>query len=153
MELTKPELFNYKASLPESKAEEVVEEIEIKENYTVLDIGSGGGYFAILFSKKAPKGNILCLDTQKEYLDYIKNKVNKENIQNIQTLHYDGQIFPIKEASVDVIFLRNVTHHIKNRKNYFQKIGKLLNENGKIAVVDYKRGKFFSLYGIGGHYV
>lgn len=49
--------------------------------------------------------------------------------------------------------MRNVTHHIKNRKIYFKKLKKILKPNGIIVIIDYNKGSFFSFHGILGHFV
>ena len=57
----------------------------------------------------------------------------------------------LPEKSVDLFFLRNVFHHLPDRVEYFKNIKKLLKDDGKIAIIDYKK-KGFSFTGLFGHY-
>ncbi|MBN2890827.1 MAG: class I SAM-dependent methyltransferase [Bacteroidales bacterium] len=146
--------FNERAALPESKSTEIIENLAIIEGNTILDIGSGGGYFDFLFAEKVGNnGKVICVDNNKDLLDFIDKETTEKQISNIETIHYDGENFPFQENSIDLVFMRNVTHHIKGRTNYFHKLSKILKQNGKIAVIDYKKGKLFSIYGLGGHFV
>jgi len=49
--------------------------------------------------------------------------------------------------------MRNVTHHIPNRVEYFKSLKRFLKSGGKIAIIEYKKGKFFTFRGVFGHYL
>lgn len=63
--------------------------------------------------------------------------------------NFNGVNLP--EKSVDLIFLRNVFHHLKDQEKYFKNIKKILKDDGKIAIIDYNQ-KSFNLSGLLGHY-
>ena len=52
---------------------------------------------------------------------------------------------------VDMLFLRNVFHHLHEPEKYFKNIKKLLNEDGIVALIDYKKEKS-SFTGKSSHY-
>lgn len=47
--------------------------------------------------------------------------------------------------------MRNVTHHIPNRVEYFKNLKMFLKSDGKIIIIEYKKGKSFTFRGIFGH--
>jgi arsenite methyltransferase len=52
------------------------------------------------------------------------------------------------------VFLRNVTHHLSNRINYFHQLKETLKPNGKIVIIEYdERGGFFSFHRLHRHFV
>ena len=54
----------------------------------------------------------------------------------------------------DLIFLRNVTHHLPNRINYFKDLSSTLKPDGKIVIIEYDgRGGFFSFQRLHKHFV
>ena len=59
----------------------------------------------------------------------------------------------LSEKSLDLIFMRNVTHHIPNRVEYFKGLKRFLKPSGRIAIIKYKKGKTFTFRGLFGHYV
>lgn len=150
MNKNKAILFNEKASSTKAKADKVVDKLRIETGQNIADIGSGGGFFASKFSDKiGNSGNIFCMDINKEFLDFIDN----QNIPQVQTVLYDGENLNFDDKSLDLIFMRNVTHHIENREKFFVKLKSKLKPNGKIAIIDYKKGFFLSFYSLFGHYM
>ena len=147
-------LLNWEAALPKNKPEEVIQRLNIKDGDTVADIGSGGGYFTLEFSKRVGKNGIVyAVDTKQTYLDYIKNQSKQEKIENITTVLITESEISLPEESIDIIFLRNVFHHLSEPSNYFNKLKKYLKPNGKIAIIDHKKKKGFSFVYIFGHYI
>ena len=57
----------------------------------------------------------------------------------------------LPEKSLDFVFMRNVTHHIPNRVKYFRNLKDFLKPDGKIIIIEYKKGKFFTFRGIFRH--
>lgn len=55
--------------------------------------------------------------------------------------------------NVDMVFMRNVCHHIPNRLEYFRRLKDLLKPGGRIAIVEYRNARRFSFRGVFGHYV
>lgn len=47
--------------------------------------------------------------------------------------------------------MRNVTHHIPNRVKYFTNLKDFLKSDGRIVIIEYKKGKFFTFRGLFGH--
>jgi ubiquinone/menaquinone biosynthesis C-methylase UbiE len=118
----------------------------------VGDIGSGGGYFTREFSRKVGKeGQVYAIDTDQKSLDFIKDHLLKEGIQNVETLRANPNGINLPEKGVNLFFLRNVFHHLPNQVEYFQGIERFLNDDGKIAIIDYNKRKL-SFTGLFGHY-
>ncbi|MGQ9507655.1 MAG: hypothetical protein ACUVTB_07390 [Candidatus Bathycorpusculaceae bacterium] len=50
--------------------------------------------------------------------------------------------------------MRNVTHHLSNRVEYFKRLRGALRRNGRVAIIEYKAGGGrFSFHRKFGHYV
>ncbi len=147
-------LLNWEAALPKNKPEEVIQSLNIQDGDTIADIGSGGGYFTLEFSKRVGKnGRVYAVDTKQTYLDYIKNQSKQEKIENITTVLITESEISLPEESIDIIFLRNVFHHLSDPSSYFIKLKKILKPNGRIAIIDHKKKKGFSFVYIFRHYV
>lgn len=148
----KAEMFNRKASNPKSKPYDVIEILSIKKGESILDIGSGGGFFSFLFSEKVGKnGMVYASDTNKEFLEYIEETKSLRGISNIKTVYISGGIPEISGESIDLIFMRNVYHHLKNRVEYFSDLKKVLKPKGRVAIIDYVGNKGFSFHRMMGH--
>ena len=143
--------LNREAASPKNKASEIIENLNIHDGDIIGDIGTGGGYFSYEFSKKVGEnGKVYAIDTNQKSLDFIEDKSKKERINNIKPVlaNENGLFLP---ETVDMFFLRNVFHHLKKQDEYFKNLKRFLKDDGKIAIIDYKK-KGFSFVGMFGHY-
>ncbi len=163
-------MFNKKASDPKNKSDQIIEAINLKEGQNVADIGSGGGYFSLRFAViVGEKGKVYPVDTKSKFLEFIKNNAKEKGLNNIKpTLVSEDRLdLPctienhdcksvvqgLPEKSLDFIFMRNVTHHIPNRVKYFRNLKNFIKPDGKIIIIEYKKGKSFTFHRIFGHNV
>jgi len=143
-------MLNREASSVRSKADEILRHLHLHEGETIADIGSGGGYFTFAFARIAGKaGRVYAVDVRKNYLDFIKRRSEKEGFDNITFLLAKEGMADLPEAGLDLIFARNVFHHLPGRQNYFRNLQKYLKPDGKVAIIEHKRKGvgFVSLFG------
>jgi len=145
-------MFNKKASDPRNKPDQIVEAIALKPGQSIADIGSGGGYFSLRFVEMGGKeGRVYAIDTKPEFLEYVKNSAKEKGLDNVIPTLVSGDKLDLPENSLDFIFMRNVTHHIPNRVEYFKNLKVFLKPDGRIIIIEYKKGKPFTFRGIFGH--
>lgn len=145
-------MFNKKASDPRNKPDQIVEAIALKPGQSIADIGSGGGYFSLRFAEMVGKeGRVYAIDTKAEFLEYVKSSAKEKGLDNVIPTLVSGDKLDLPENSLDFIFMRNVTHHIPNRVEYFKNLKVFLKPDGRIIIIEYKKGKPFTFRGIFGH--
>ena len=150
----KAKLFNKKASDPKNKPQDVLDSLRIEKGSIIADIGAGGGYFTLRFADTVgEKGRVYAIDTNPEFPEFIRNCAKEKGLDNVETILAAGDNLNLPEGILDLIFVRNVYHHLKNRVEYFRKLRILLKPEGRVAVIEYKPGGFFSFHAIFGHYV
>lgn len=101
----------------------------------VMDIGAGSGYFSV---KLADKGaEVIAADVNEEFQEHLKQRIQSENLKNIELrkIPYDNP--GLKDEEVDLVFLVNTYHHIENRVDYFSEVKKGLKANGEIVIIDF----------------
>jgi len=131
--------LNCKASAAESRPEEILSHLQLKEGNSIADIGSGGGYYSVRFAEKVgPAGGVYALDNNPFFLKKIKKTADKKNL-NIQPVSKPEEL---PEKGLDLIFFRNSAHHIENRTEYFRSLRKYLRDKGRIAVIEYREDSF-----------
>jgi ubiquinone/menaquinone biosynthesis C-methylase UbiE len=155
MRKKEPEMFNKKASKPKYKADQIMETIALRPGQIIADIGSGGGYFTYRFAKiVGDKGKVYAVDTNQEFLSYIKKQATEQGLSNIVTMHTASEHPDLPKHTFDFVFLRNVSHHLSNRVDYFQRLKERLKPDGKIVIIEYDgRGGFFSFQRLYHHFV
>jgi arsenite methyltransferase len=152
--VNKAKMFNKKASDPKNKPDQILETIALQPGQTIADIGAGGGYFSLRFADAVGRnGMVYAIDTNPEFLEFITNTSTEKGLSNIKTVLAAEDKLILPKKSLDVIFLRNVYHHLQNRVEYFRNLKEFLKPGGKIVIIEYKRGGPFSFQRIFGHYV
>lgn len=132
-------MLNKRAASLESRPAEVLKSLNIHKGDIIGDIGTGGGYFTFEFSKKVgEKGRVYAIDTDQKSLAFIDDKSKKEMRNNIKPVLASEKGFLLPETA-DMFFLRNVFHHLTEPAEYFKNIKQFLKDNGKIAIIDYKK--------------
>jgi len=153
MRSLKAKMFNEKAADPKNKPEQIIEAIELKPGYCIADIGAGGGYFTLRFADiVGDKGKVYAVDTNPEFLQFIKSNAEERELNNIVTVLVKNEL-DLPESNLDFVFMRNVTHHLSDRVKYFKHLKRFLKAEGKIVIIEYKKGNFFSFRGLFRHYV
>ncbi|MCK5153152.1 MAG: class I SAM-dependent methyltransferase [Spirochaetales bacterium] len=132
--------FNKAAS--EGNPDKILQTLEIKPGLSIGDIGSGGGYYTLQLAELVGEsGTVYAVDVNKGNLEYVEKEVKKKNLQDrVNFILATDENSNLPDESIDLLFLRNSFHHLKNRKDYFINLKKCLKEEGKIVIIDHKKG-------------
>lgn len=150
----KAKMFNRKASDPKNKPDQILETLALQAGQNIADIGAGGGYFSLRFAGAVgEKGRVFAVDTNPELLEFTRDSAKEKGLANVETVLVTEDSLTLPEKSLDLVFMRNATHHMPNRVGYFGKLKALLKPEGRIAIIEYRRGGRFSFRRMFGHYV
>jgi arsenite methyltransferase len=142
----KARMFNRKASSSKSKPDEVLKALSLKPGEKVADIGSGGGYFTCRFAEAVGrKGKVYAIDTDPELLRFVQAQASQKGLDNVVAVPVAEGV-PVLPEKVNLIFMRNVCHHLPERVEYFRKLRAVLKPAASIAIIDYRPRRF-------GHYL
>ncbi len=117
------------------KPHEVVSALNLKPSDAVADIGAGTGYFSLRFARHAAK--VYAVDIEAKLLDMARQHA-PENLETVLATPDDPKLPP---ASVDLIFICDVLHHIENRSAYYPKLKAALKPGGRIVNIDFYKEK------------
>jgi cyclopropane fatty-acyl-phospholipid synthase-like methyltransferase len=106
---------------------------------TVMDIGSGTGYFS--FRLYDAGANVICADVDDDFQTYIQNKIKEKKADTgritTRKVKFDDPLLQKEEA--DNVLIVNTYHHIDKRPAYFSKVLNGLKPDGKLIVIDFKK--------------
>ena len=120
-------------------SQKVLLNLNIHAGDIIADIGSGGGYYSFEMARlTGSDGKVYAVDTNKALLTRIENTARKMQFQNIETVNSSEDSCNLPKDSCDLIFMRNVFHHIKNPALYFQDIKERIKPEGILAILDWK---------------
>ena len=120
--------------LQESK--ELINNLNISANDTLVDFGSGTGVFAIEAAKKCKK--VYAVDISPKMLDYAQQKAQKESISNLEFVHSGFLNFSTESNSVDFITSTFSFHHLPDfwKKIALKNMRDILKTGGILYIKD-----------------
>jgi ubiquinone/menaquinone biosynthesis C-methylase UbiE len=117
--------------------EEIIGILELNSSYVVADLGCGSGYFTIPISRKVTK--VYGIDVQKEMLEFLQQKIQKQKIVNIETLLSKENKIPLQNESVDLLLSVNTLHEFYEKDKTINEIRRVLRFKGQAVIVDFKK--------------
>jgi ubiquinone/menaquinone biosynthesis C-methylase UbiE len=118
-----------------SHVKEVLPEIGIKKNQTILDFGCGAGLYTIPAAKLVGrKGKVYALDKDAGALERLKESARNGGLGNVETILSSDMNTGLEKETADVVLLYDVLHLIKDRKELFVEIYRVLKPNGIASI-------------------
>lgn len=154
MSYLRAKMFNRRASGKKSMPNKILNVLDLHQGQVAVDIGAGGGYFVMKFVEKVgPNGKVFAVDTNQNFLEYILENSTMNGYRNIKTIFADHMFDKLPSNELDLVFIRNVYHHLQDRVNYFKNLKKMLKPHGRVVIIDYMNNGSFSFHKIFGHSV
>lgn len=132
-------LFNRRAM---KDASSVLACLNVAEGSVIADIGSGGGLFALELARLAgPAGRVFAVDVDEALLDRVVRQARRRGLLNLVPFPCDPDGPRLPEKSCDLLFMRNVFHHLADPTPYLSRIGRGLKSGGRLAIVERRPGR------------
>jgi ubiquinone/menaquinone biosynthesis C-methylase UbiE len=124
------------------KPEQIMDVLHVADGSKVADIGAGAGWFTIHLARRVgPNGVVYSQDVQREMLEAIKRRVQREGLQNVQTTRGEGSNPNLPVAGLDAIVVVDAYQEVEDRVTFLQNLARALKPNGLIGVVNWKPGR------------
>lgn len=121
------------------KPQKVLEYLGDVQGQTIMDIGAGSGYFSVKLAEKGAK--VIAADVDDEFQEFLQNRIEKNNLDNIETRRIPYDSPNLKEEEVDMVLIVNTYHHIENRPEYFTKVKKGTKPEGELVIIDFYKSE------------
>jgi SAM-dependent methyltransferase len=105
----------------------------------VVDIGAGTGLFSTEFFKLMGNGILYACDISDTMIDWLNSKVHSE-YPGILPVKMSKTAVPLDNDIADLVFMMNLHHELKDPLILLGEAKRLLKPDGKICIVDWKRG-------------
>lgn len=83
---------------------------------TILDVGCGGGQFAIKLAIRFPHSQIIGIDISSQAIDFAKKRLMERSINNVAFEITPSLQLPFPPNSIDVVTSTLVCHHLTDRE-------------------------------------
>ena len=122
------------------EAETVMDLAGIKPGMTVADIGAGEGYYTVRLAERVgSEGRVLAQDIDREALDRLGARVERERLDNVSIKLGEGDDPRLPESSFDRIFLVHMYHEVREPYAFLWRLWPALRKGGQVIVVDVDR--------------
>lgn len=122
----------------EENPSEVMDELELKGNETIADIGAGSGYFTFLLAPYVPEGKVIAVDIQQEMLDFLEAKKKLRKAANVETLLGTIEDTKLPENSTDLVLMVDAYHEFSHPREMMTSIFKGLKPGGRVVLLEYR---------------
>lgn len=122
----------------EEKVSRALQNMDLKPNEIIADIGAGSGYYTFRMAERVPDGKVFAVDIQPEMLDIMRRKIENNEIGNVELVQ-GGEMSPnLPENSVDMVLMVDVYHELSHPKEIMQEIVKALKPDGRFVLLEYR---------------
>ncbi len=122
------------------KPDLIMDALGIADGAIVADIGAGGGWFTIRLARRVgPNGVVYAEDVQREMLQAIERRVQKEGLRNVRTLKGEREDPRLPRESLDAALIVDAYNEFTNPVALLSSVARALKSHGKIGVVNFRR--------------
>jgi ubiquinone/menaquinone biosynthesis C-methylase UbiE len=109
----------------------------LKEDETVLDLGSGAGFDCFLAARRVGKnGKVIGVDMTPEMLDKGRANAKKGKYTNVEFRLGEIENLPVADQSVNVVISNCVINLSPNKRQVFKEAYRALTPKGRLMVSD-----------------
>ena len=116
-----------------------VEQLDLKNDDIVADIGAGTGYFSFRMAQKVPDGKVYAVDIQPEMLDALTFLKSENKIDNVETVLGEEDDPHLPPQSIDLAFMVDAYHEFAYPREMMSEIVKALKPGGRVVLLEYRK--------------
>jgi precorrin-6B methylase 2 len=125
----------YKISSPFCSVKRQINLLQLKNGMVVVDWGCGTGRHTIPVAQSVgDKGKVFAVDIHPLAIKTIREKAKKNGLRNIEPLLISSYDTGVKNASADLVLLIDIIPIIKEPKQLFTEIHRLLKKQGRVYI-------------------
>jgi ubiquinone/menaquinone biosynthesis C-methylase UbiE len=122
----------------EENVSKLIQNMRIKSDDIIADIGAGSGYHAFRIAPLAKNGLVYAVDIQTEMLMTIEKNKEFSKIKNIETILGTEKSVQLPKNSVDKILMVDVYHEFSFPVEMITSIKNALKPNGQLFLIEYR---------------
>lgn len=116
----------------------LINNMKIRPNDAIADIGAGSGYHVFKMAPLAKNGLVYAVDIQPEMLEVIQLKKRSNRVANVKTVLGSEKSINLPKSSLDKILLVDVYHEFSYPVEMIESIKNALKSNGLLFLIEYR---------------
>lgn len=125
------------------RPEEVVKRFGLEPGMVAADFGCGPGYYSVEMAKLVgKKGTVYAIDVQKEILQALKARAERENLSNIEIIWADLDLkngSRLGDQKIDFVIISNILFQSDSRPAVLEEAFRVLKSKGRVAVIEWSK--------------
>lgn len=115
----------------------VMDLLGIRARSAVADIGAGSGWFSVRAARRVGSGGrVYAVDINQSYLDYIRDRSQKEKLPNIRTILGRSDDPRLRPNSVDAVLLMKTYHEVAQPIVLLRHIRAAMRPGARLGIID-----------------
>lgn len=117
----------------------IMDALRIGEGSAVADVGAGGGWFTTRLARRVgPNGIVYAQDVQRQMIESIVRRVQRENLRNVRTVLGTATDPRLPEGTLDAALMVDAYHEFEHPLQLLRALARALKPSGRLGIVDYK---------------
>lgn len=114
--------------------ERLIELIQPRANWVLLDVSTGGGHTALAFSPHVAR--VVATDLTPEMLAGAEKFLREKGAANVEFKLADAEALPFGDCEFDVVTNRIALHHFGDARRAISEMARVLKHGGALGLVD-----------------
>lgn len=118
---------------------ETLRQLGLSTGDTLVEIGSGNGYFTLPAARIVNPATVYALDLDASLLDEIESLATQQHIENVVPVHGDARSLSDSfSESVDVGLIANTFHGVEDHASLLEEVTTVLAETGRFIIINWQ---------------
>jgi ubiquinone/menaquinone biosynthesis C-methylase UbiE len=119
------------------RPDEVVRQLNLRPGDTVVDMGSGAGYFALKIAPRvAPAGRVFAVDLRRESLAFLWIRAVIGGHSNLHVIHGLVNDPELPAGAIDAVLIANTYHELAAPEPILKILSESMRSGARLVVVD-----------------
>jgi SAM-dependent methyltransferase len=123
------------------EANRLLETVGIRPGMTVAEIGAGTGRFTVAAAGAVGSAGIVySTELSAANRDAVRARATAARLRNVVVVAAEARLTNLPDGCCDVVFLRNVYHHIADPETFARGLRSAVRPGGRVAIIDFEPG-------------
>lgn len=137
-DISKLEKLNDPERLKDIPPEYIWDKLQLQNPRVLLDIGAGTGFFSKEFVQMTGVDQVYALDIADEMIEWMEEHLVAD-YPGVKPMKMEESSVPLSDRIADGIIMINLHHEFHEPDTFLQECYRLLNNKGKMAIVDWAK--------------